>query len=580
MPPMFLAAAQVLASALAAAAASQPGSASVSGIVMLDPPHRPTTILVTMIIPMLVLVIACVNAASLTLARGSRQRREVAIRLAIGAGRGRVVRQLLFESLLLACTATAVALPMAWFGLAAAGARLGVSMPIDATVLAWTLLTASVSAVASGLVPAFRVTAHAPLRALSVSRGATWETPAESRGKRVMVIAQVALAIGVLVAGTQLIRLVEGQGGSAGTPADRLFMASFDLAQLKFPPDAAATFYARLLDGASRLPDADAVGLARRTAVWTFGLGKGPSSVTVWAPGREPEVVNGGYASGNLFGAVGLRLVAGRAFTAADAIGAPHVAIVNRAYAEQLPDRQAVGRTIRVKQYVQSRRLSDKEALAASREVTIVGVIESAGEPGIAKWQTGREDLPSFAAWTRAGADALRAEPGTAEAVAPSIRDLVSGIDPRVPIVEMGSLASFNERSMGPGPWLARISALLGVIALLLAAAGLFAVVSYSVTERAPEFAIRMALGANPRDLLRLVLTQSMVTVLIGFLLGGTVALIVSRLIAAQFHGASGIDALAFGQSSALLISLMLLASAVPALRAAHVDPVANLKDG
>ena len=125
MPPRSSRLPQVLASARAAAAASQPGSASVSGIVMLDPAHRPTTILVVMIIPMLVLVIACVNAASLTLARGSRQRRDVAIRLAIGAGRGRVVRQLLLESLLLAFMATAVALPLAWFGLEAASARLG-----------------------------------------------------------------------------------------------------------------------------------------------------------------------------------------------------------------------------------------------------------------------------------------------------------------------------------------------------------------------------------------------------------------------------------------------------------------------
>jgi len=288
---------------------------------------------------MLVLVIACVNAASLTLARGSRQRRDVAVRLAIGAGRGRVVRQLLLESLVLASMATAVALPLAWFGLAAAGVRLGVAMPIDATVLAWTLVTASVSAVASGLVPAFRVTADAPLRALSVSRGVTWDTPAESRRKRVMVAAQIALAIGVLVTGTQLITLVEGQGGSGGTPADRLFMASFDLTQLEVSPDAAATFYQRLLDGASRLPDADAVGLARRTAVWTFGRGKAPSSVVVGAPGREPAVVNGGYAGGDLFGAVGLRVVAGRAFTAADATGAPRVALLNRASAARLPER-------------------------------------------------------------------------------------------------------------------------------------------------------------------------------------------------------------------------------------------------
>ena len=486
-----LAAAQVLASGLAAAAASQPGSASISRVAMFEPASRSTAILIVMVIPMLVLVIACVNAASLTLARGSRQRRDVAIRLAIGAGRGRVVRQLLLESLLLASAATAVALLLAWFVLEAAGTRLGLFMPIDATVLAWTLVTAAVSAVASGLVPAFRVTAHAPLQALSVSRGATWETPAESRGKRVMVVVQVAVAIGVLVAGTQLISLVEGQGGSGGTPADRLFMASFDLAQLEFSPEAADAFYQRLLDGASRLPDADAVGLARRTAVWTFGRGKGPSSVVVWAPGRELEVVNGGYAGGDLFGAVGLRLIAGRTFTAADASGAPQVAVVNRAYADLLPERQALGRSIRLMPYVQSRRLSDEEALAASREVTIVGVIDSAGERRYTQdgRPVGKIYLPSPLGPEPALTLYVRSR-GTADAVAPSVRDLANRIDSRVPSVEMGSLRSFNERSMGPEPWLARISALLGVVALVLAAAGLFGVVSYSVTLRSPEFAI------------------------------------------------------------------------------------------
>jgi predicted permease len=575
------AAAQVLASGLAAAAASQPGSAAISRVAMFEPPSKPTTILLVMIIPMLVLVIACVNAASLTLARGSRQRRDVAIRLAIGAGRGRVVRQLLLESLLLASAATAVALLLAWFVLEAASARLGLSMPIDATVLACTLVTAAASAVASGLVPAFRVTAHAPLQALSVSRGATWETPAESTEKRVMLVVQVAVAISVLVAGTQLISLVEGQGGSGGTPADRLFMASFDLEQLEFSPEAADAFYQRLLDGASRLPDADVVGLARRTAVWTFGRGKGPSSVVAWAPGRKPEVVNGGYAGGDLFGAVGLRLIAGRTFTAADGTGAPQVAVVNRAYADLLPERQALGRTIRLRQYVQSQRLSDEEALAASREVTIVGVIESAGERRYTQdgRPVGKIYLPSPLGPEPALTLYVRSRE-KAEALAPAVRDLANRIDSRIPIVEMGSLRSFNERSMGPGPLLARISALLGVVALVLAAAGLVGVVSYSVTLRAPEFAIRMALGAKPRDLLRLVLTQSMTTVSIGFLLGGTVALIISRLIAAQFHGTIGIDAPAFGQSSALLISVMLLASAVPAIRAARVDPVANLRDG
>ena len=126
-----------------------------------------------------------------------------------------------------------------------------------------------------------------------------------------------------------------------------------------YSPEAADAFYQRLLDGASRLPDAEAAGLARRTSVWTFGRGKGPGSIVVWAPDRKAEVVIGGYAGGDLFGALGLRLLAGRTFTAADRTGPPRVAVVNLSYAEGLPERRAIGRTLRVTDYVQSRRQTD-----------------------------------------------------------------------------------------------------------------------------------------------------------------------------------------------------------------------------
>jgi predicted permease len=519
-----------------------------------------------------------VNAASLTLARGSRQRRDVAIRLAIGAARGRVVRQLLLESLLLAFMAAAAALPLAWLTLTAASGRLSLSMPIDSTVLAWTLVTAVMCAVASGLVPAFRVTAHAPLQALSVSRAATEATPSESRGKRRMVVAQIALSIGVLVTASQLITLVEGQGGTGGTPPDRLLMTSFDLEQLRYSPESAADFYQRLLDGASHLPGAEAVGLARPTSVWTFGRGKGPGSVIVWAPGRDSEVVVGGYAGGDLFGAIGLPLMAGRAFTAEDRTGPPRVAIVNEAYAEGLPDRQAIGRAVRVATW---RRQTNKEALAEARDVTIVGVVESAGERRYTRdgKAVGKVYLPS----------PLGPEPALtlyartrdrAEDLAPAIRALANRIDARVPIGDMGSLASVNERSMGPSHWLTRMSALLGVIAVLLAAAGLFATSSYAVTQRAREFAVRMALGADPRAVLTLVLIQSAKTVTLGFLIGGTVGLGVSRLVATQFPGAGAPDIPAIVQASALLVAVMFVASVIPAMRAARVDLVGSLKDG
>ena len=573
-----LAASQVIASERAAAAGSQPGSASVAGVSLTDPAFRRQAIVLVMAIPVLVLVIACVNAASLTLARGSRQRRDVAIRLAIGAERGRVVRHLLIESLVLALLAAVAALPLAWLTLTAASGRLALPMPIDATVIGWTVLTAAICAVASGLIPAFRVTARAPLQALSVSRASTELTPSESRGKRVMLVSQIALSIGVLVAGTQLLALVEGQGGTAETPPERLLMTSFDLDQLRYSPESATSFYQRLLDVASRLPDAEAVGLARPTSVWTFGRGKGPGSVIVWAPGRDAEIVLGGYAGGDLFGAIGLPLLTGRTFTAADRTGPPRVAVVNLAYAGSLVDRQAIGQRVRVATW---RRQADNEALAEAREVTIVGVVASAGERRYSRdgSAVGKIYVPSPLGPEPALTLYVRSR-GTAEAIAPAIRDTVHRVDPRVPIADMGSLASLNERSMGPSHWLTRMSALLGVIALLLAAAGLFATASYAVTQRAREFAVRMALGADPRNLLTLVLAHSMKTVAIGFLIGGTLALGVSRLIAAQFPGADGIDVPAFGQSTALLVIVMLLASALPALRAARVDPVTSLKDG
>ncbi len=572
------AAASAIASDRAAVAASQPGAASVAAVSMMDPAFRTQGVLLVMAIPVLVLVIACVNAASLTLARGSRQRRDVAIRLAIGAERGRVVRQLVIESALLAFLAAAVALPLAWLSLTAASGRLSLPMPIDATVLAWTMLTTAVCAVASGLVPAFRVTARAPLQALSVSRAATDTTPSESRGKRVMVVMQIALSIGVLVAGTQLISLVEGQGAAGGTPPDRLLLTSFDLDQLQYPPEAAAAFYQRLLDAASHLPDADAVGLARSTSVWTFGRGKGPGSVIVWAPGRDADIVIGGYAGGDLFGAIGLPVLRGRTFTAADRTGPPRVAVVNSVYADGLPGRQAVGRTIRLATW---RRQTDREAEAEARDVTIVGVVSSADERRYTQdgSPVGKIYVPSRLGPEPALTLYVRSR-GPADALAPAIRQAVSRIDPRVPIADIGSLGAFNERTAGPSTWLTRMSALLGVIALLLAAAGLFATASYAVTQRAREFAVRLTLGAEPRRVLTLVLTQSMKTVTIGFLIGGTLALGVSRLIAAQFHGANPIDAPAFGESSALLMVLMLIASVLPALRAARVDPVVILKDG
>jgi hypothetical protein len=248
------------------------------------------------------------------------------------------------------------------------------------------------------------------------------------------------------------------------------------------------------------------------------------------------------------------------------------VAVVNETFAQSLSG-VAVGRVLRVAPLNQD--------FLSSIEVRIVGVIEPALEPRLA---AGGEPaptvyLPSPIEPEPALALYLRTR-DRATTLAQPVRELVNQIAPRVPILELGSLEAINERSFGPQLWLARAAAFLGVIGLLLATAGLYGVSSYVVAMRSRELAIRVAVGATPRAILAMVLGQSMRVALIGLLVGGGVAAAVSRVIQAEYHGIQGIDDAAFGGAAALFLSVMLLASAIPAVRASRLDPVENLKDG
>lgn len=530
---------------------------------------------VVMPIPILVLAIACVNAANLMLARGSQRQRELAIRLAIGAGRGRIVRQLLVESAVLALLATAVAVPIAWWGLQLAQTPWSIPLPLDTTVLALTVMTGASTAIAFGLVPALRVSAGQPATTLGPAAGRGDTGPRQSRMRRLLVIGQVALSLALLATGSQLVSTVRSEGVSAGTSPDRLLLARFDLEPLNVPPAETETFYRELLAGASRLPGVDAAGIARQTSVWTFGQGSAPASLVVWRPGDGPEegqVTTGGIAGGELFDAVGLRIIAGRGFTEADRHPLPRVAIVNETAAKTL-DGPALGTMLRVAP-------PDREFESAT-EVRIVGVVEAAIEPSLDRGGTppARIYLPSaiqpepaLALYVRTSSDAA--------ALARPLRDLVSRIGPRVPILELGSLAEFNERSYAVQLWLARAAALLGGIGLLLATAGLYGVSSYLVALRSREIAVRMAVGAAPRAILRMVLQQSMWMAAIGLAAGGGAAIAASRWIQSEYHGIRGIDGEAFGIAAGLFIVAMAAAGAIPAVRASRLDPVENLRDG
>jgi putative ABC transport system permease protein len=568
--------ATVLARGLAEASrqASRRTQAEVRRVWRVDPKSWHLGVMVVIPIPILVLVIACVNAANLMLARGSQRHLEIAIRLAIGARRARIVRQLLLEGAVLALCATALAVPLAWWGLQAAENPLNVSIPFDPTVFALTVLTAVVTTVAFALAPAVRVSAERPSSTLGSVSARNDAIPRQSRMRRVLVVAQVALSLGLLATAWQLVSTVRAQAVSGGTPPDRLLIARFDLQPLGLAADAIEMFYRDLVAAASRLPGVEAAGIARQTAVWTFGQRAPSGSLVVWHPSDRPDAGRttiGGYAGGELFGAVGLRILAGRPFTESDRQLRPQVAVVNQTFARSM-NGPAVGSGIRV-----APRGHD---LGSAVEVRVVGVIEPSLEPRLETDSppAAKVYLPSPLEPEPALALYLRTA-GEATLLAQPVRELVARIAPRVPVQELGTLEQFNERSYATQLWLARAAAVLGVIGLLLATAGLYGVSSYLVAMRSRELAIRIAVGATPQVILTMILRQSMRVAAIGLLVGGAGALVVSRVIQSEYHGIEGIDRAAFGGAAALFLGAMLLASALPALRASRVDPVESLKD-
>jgi predicted permease len=560
--------------------AARPGDragarATVSGVWFINPYGGPAfSLLVALLsVPSLVLLIACLNAANLLLARATHRARELAVRLALGATRWRLVRQQLVESLLLALLAVAASAPIVLWALEWAQTMIDLPMPLDQRVVAFAVGLAAVNAIAFSLGPALRASGARPGAALGSSRPGD-EGPGKARTRRVLVVAQVALSIGLLATGAQMITFLPAQVQSAGTPPDRLLMASFDVSQLRMSAPEGRAFYERLLERVSRLPEADGAGLARRQAIWMFGRGMAGSAIAASLPESRPGEGKpgvGGYAGGDLFQAAGLRILDGRGFTREDAGPVPRVAVINKAMAEALFGGGAVGRTIQVGPWPQ--RVNRTPPV----DVTVVGVIESALEPSYSEdprpaiyLPAPLEEEPRLTLYARA-----RHSP---EALAAAIRTAVSDVDSRMPPVEIRTLAEIS----GQRQLLNRLAAHgitgLGIVGLLLATAGIYAVMSYFVSLRSREIGVRLALGAEPRAITRMTLEEALRLAAWGGAIGGIGAVITSKIIQSGMHGVEGLDFAYLAGSFVLLGLTMLVASAIPARRASRVDPVSVLR--
>jgi len=513
-----------------------------------------------MFVPILVLAIACVNAANLLLARASDRERELAVRVALGADRSRIIRQLLVESLILAAAGTITAAPLVLIALRVLEQQFLFPMQPDAGVIIASLATVVLCALAFGLAPALRSAARSATRGITHSHAGE-VTPRQSLIRRGLVVGQIVVSLGLLAVGTQLLAVTRMPGSSAGTPPAQLLLASFDLNQVNMPADEADHFYDEVLARVSARAEVEAAGVTYPGGVFARHAPYGPGD------GRE---YSGGHVRGEVFAALGLKVTAGRAFTPEDSRGPrPQVAVVSDAFAARALQGHALGQVI--------------EVAAAEGEVAtpvhVIGVVESGGGEG------GRRVASVYVPV------ALAPEPvrtlyvkskTTATAVMPIVREVVRDVDPRVAFTKFRSLADDRrgDRNMPLALALAQAGSVLGLIALALAAWGLYAVMSDSVASRSREFAVRIALGAETQEILRLVGWQAGVLALIGGTIGTFTAVVVGVLVQSNFQGSVAAAVGAHLLTTVLLAGVMFVASFVPAARAARVSPLVLLKEG
>jgi macrolide transport system ATP-binding/permease protein len=521
----------------------------------------------------LVLVVACTNLANLLLARAAQRRREIAVRLSLGASRPRIIRQLLTESLMLAAGGGVFGWVIAVQIVRLVQAfkppvdfSLSLDLAVDWRVLIFTMAISVLTGVLFGLIPAWQATKPDLIGALK--EDAAMGGVRRSRLRNGLVIAQTALSLALLVAGGLIVRsLQQVKLIGPGFDVDHVVTASFDLnLQGVKDPAVGLAFYRRLIEGIEALP-----GVRTASLIGYLPLNLDMNSDRIFVDGQTftrradlPTLLTNGVWT-RYFETMGIPLLEGREFTLRDEDQRTRVAIVNESFARRFfPGQSAIGR-----------RLSQAGPEGPFWE--IVGVVKDS------KYFSIGEDPQSFIYFPLmrnydGDASLLVRSNGDPDQLLGAIREEIHKLDPNLPVFGAKSMRDHMRLSLLPlqaGAWIAGSFSLL---ALGLAGLGLFGVMSYMVSQRTREIGVRMALGAKGGDVLWLVLRQGMKSALIGLLLGLGLALGLTRLMSSVLVGVSVTDPATFLGVTLLLAAVILVAIYIPARRATRVDPLIALR--
>ena len=524
----------------------------------------------------LVLLIACANVATLLLARATARKKEISVRLAIGASRSRLIRQLLTESVLMSVLGGALGLVFAAWGTRALVAlmsngsnQLVLDAGADMKVLLFTLVAALLTGILFGLAPAFRITRIELASAMKDNAANISDArDRHSLGKSLIVL-QVAVSLVLMIGAGLFVRtLINFQNRNYGFNQQNLLSFALDPTRAGYHDARLVNLYSQLLDRIQSLPGvksatlmefAPFMGWSNNNSAAIEGEGNKSISFSVRSQAIGPD----------FFGTMGIPIIAGRGINRTDTEASPKVAVIDETFAKGFFHGQ----------YPIGRRFSDDDKFDPKNAFEIIGVAKPA------ELTDPHSDLKPKAYFAYAQGPKyldmmffeVRAQ-GTPSAVISELRDTVHQIDPDLPLMNLATQKEETSQALSQESLFARLTTVFGLLALVLAMIGLYGTMAYSVTRKTHEIGIRMALGADPGNVLAMVIRQGIGLALIGVAIGVAVSLGATRLISSEIYGVKPYDPVTFLAVAAVLVAVAFLACFIPARRAMRVDPMIALR--
>jgi putative ABC transport system permease protein len=514
-----------------------------------------------------VLLIACANVASLLLARGTARRRELALRSALGARRGRLIRQLLTESVLLAGIGGTLGLFVAYWGVQALIAMAPESIPrladvqVDPRVAAFAIAASAIVGVLFGLVPALQGARPQVVEALK-DGGRTGT--ARAGAQKTLVVAEVALALVLLIgAGLMITSFSRLRAVDVGFNTSNLVVVFVPLPQARYNSEAQSQFYARLLERLRANPVTERSALVFPTP---FGGGNARGSYSVEGAPEQPRsdqpTVQINSITPGYFQTMGIPLLKGRDVELTDTRDRPGVIVINQTLAErEWPNQDPIGKRLSI----------------GGGMLSVIGVVGDSKRSDLEGAQQAAVYM-SHAAFTLPFMGAIVRSDLSEGTITSAVREAVRSLDAELPVDNSDTVETILERTTGQPRFRALLVTAFAATALVLSAVGLYGLISYTVAQRVPEIGVRLALGATPAQVGGLIVRQGLGLALAGIALGLVGALGAARVIEGLLYSVSATDPMVYSTLAGLLLSIAALACYIPARRAMRVDPMAALR--